>query len=75
MRENRLYSCASSEGWRVQWGIKKKTHQRKSRDSVARVATWRETKMLKPTDDLIFKDKCKLSGRSESEHIGGSERA
>jgi hypothetical protein len=24
MRENRLYSCASSEGWRVQWGIKKK---------------------------------------------------
>jgi hypothetical protein len=27
----------------------------KSRSPVAWVATWRETKMLKPTDDLIYR--------------------
>ncbi len=29
--------------------------------------------MLKPTDKLIFKDKCEISGRNVNEHIGGLE--
>ncbi len=51
MRENRPYSCVSSEGWRVQWEIK--PTEAKVRSLVAWIARRKETESLKPIDRII----------------------
>jgi hypothetical protein len=51
--ETGLSGCVSSEGWRVQWGIRKPTEVR-VRSLVAWIAGRRETKFLKPIDGIIL---------------------
>jgi hypothetical protein len=52
MREIRTSGCVSSEGWRVQWGLK--PTEVRVRSLVAWIAGRRETKFLKPIDSIIL---------------------
>jgi len=45
----------------------------KSQSPVTRVAGWRETKTLKPTDEAIGRMVSEWPGRNESERTGGPE--
>ncbi len=49
------------------------SHKGKSQNPLAWIVGLLETKVLKPIDKIIFKDNSELSGRNESECIGGSE--
>jgi hypothetical protein len=46
----------------------------KSQSPVTRVAGWRETKTLKPTDEAIERMVSESPGRNGSERTGGPER-
>jgi hypothetical protein len=73
MRENRTYGCVSSESWRVQW--EGSPTEAKVRSLVAWIARRKETKSLKPIDEVVRRDGSESSGRNESERIGGLESA
>ena len=49
MREIRTSGCVSSEGWHVQQG---KACRGKNQSPVVWIAGWRETKTLKPIDNV-----------------------
>jgi hypothetical protein len=50
MRENRPSGCVSSQGWRVQQ--EGRPAGATVRSPVVRIAGWRETKTLKPIDEI-----------------------
>jgi hypothetical protein len=50
MREIRTSGCVSSKGWRVQQEVKPAGAI--VRSPVVRIAGWRETKILKPIDEV-----------------------
>ena len=52
MLEKGTSGCVSSEGWRVQWGIK--PTEVRVRSLVAWIAGRRETEFLKPIDGIIL---------------------
>ena len=66
-----MSGCVSSKGKHVQQGTN--LPGQKVRCPVVRIAGWRETKTLKPIDEVSLRGDYETSGRNESERRSGLE--
>jgi hypothetical protein len=66
-----MSGCVSSKGKHVQQGTN--LLGQKVRCPVVRIAGWRETKTLKPIDEVSLRGDYETSGRNESERRSGLE--